>query len=75
MDNAKKLDKKTLSKSFNLWFWGALTCFSQEHMQTFGYMASMLPILKKLYPKHEDQVNAIHAYTGFFHTCRDTNDH
>ncbi|OFS81925.1 PTS system mannose/fructose/sorbose family transporter subunit IID [Lactobacillus sp. HMSC08B12] len=68
MDNAKKLDKKTLSKSFNLWFWGALTCFSQEHMQTFGYMASMLPILKKLYPKHEDQVNAIHAYTAFFNT-------
>ena len=68
MDNAKKLDKKTLSKSFNLWFWGALTCFSQEHMQTFGYMASMLPILKKLYPKHEDQVNSIHAYTAFFNT-------
>jgi mannose/fructose/N-acetylgalactosamine-specific phosphotransferase system component IID len=68
MDNAKKLDKKTLSKSFNLWFWGALTCFSQEHMQTFGYMASMLPILKKLYPKHEDRVNAIHAYTAFFNT-------
>ncbi|WP_270237699.1 PTS system mannose/fructose/sorbose family transporter subunit IID [Lactobacillus delbrueckii] len=68
MDNAKKLDKKTLSKSFNLWFWGALTCFSQQHMQTFGYMASMLPILKKLYPKHEDQVNAIHAYTAFFNT-------
>ncbi|GHN62894.1 PTS fructose transporter subunit IID [Lactobacillus delbrueckii] len=68
MDNAKKLEKKTLSKSFNLWFWGALTCFSQEHMQTFGYMASMLPILKKLYPKHEDQVNAIHAYTAFFNT-------
>ncbi len=68
MDNAKKLDKKTLSKSFNLWFWGALTCFSQEHMQTFGYMASMLPILKKLYPKHEDQVNAIHTYTAFFNT-------
>ncbi|CCK85817.1 PTS family mannose/fructose/sorbose porter component IID [Lactobacillus equicursoris DSM 19284 = JCM 14600 = CIP 110162] len=68
MDSTKKLDKKTLSKSFNLWFWGALTCFSQEHMQTFGYMASMLPILKKLYPKHEDQVNAIHAYTAFFNT-------
>lgn len=68
MDSTKKLDKKTLSKSFNLWFWGALTCFSQEHMQTFGYMASMLPILKKLYPKHKDQVNAIHAYTAFFNT-------
>ncbi|MDN6967165.1 PTS system mannose/fructose/sorbose family transporter subunit IID [Oenococcus sp. UCMA 17063] len=64
----KRLDHKTLSHSFHLWFWGALTCFSQEHMQTFGYMASMLPIIKKLYPKHEDQVKAIHAYTAFFNT-------
>ncbi|MDD6720377.1 MAG: PTS system mannose/fructose/sorbose family transporter subunit IID, partial [Lactobacillus porci] len=68
MDASKKLDKKTLSKSFNLWFWGALTCFSQEHMQTFGYMCSMLPILQKLYPDHDKQVEAIHAYTAFFNT-------
>lgn len=67
-NNLKKLDQKTLNQSFHRWFWGALTCFSQEHMQTFGYMASMLPILKKLYPNHDDQVNAIHAYTAFFNT-------
>ncbi|HJE96451.1 PTS system mannose/fructose/sorbose family transporter subunit IID [Ligilactobacillus acidipiscis] len=65
---SKKIDKKTLSHSFNLWFWGALTCFSQEHMQTFGYMSSMLPIIRKLYPKHDDQVEAIQAYTAFFNT-------
>ncbi|WDF82603.1 PTS system mannose/fructose/sorbose family transporter subunit IID [Lacticaseibacillus pabuli] len=63
-----KLDNKTLTKSFHRWFWGALTCFSQEHMQTFGYMASMLPILRKLYPNHDDQVKAIQAYTAFFNT-------
>ena len=28
----------------------------------------MLPIIKKLYPKHEDQVKAIQAYTAFFNT-------
>ena len=67
-NDMKKLDHKTLTKSFHRWFWGALTCFSQEHMQTFGYMASMLPILRKLYPKHDDQVKAIHAYTAFFNT-------
>ena len=49
-ENEKKISKKTLNKSFNLWFWGALTCFSQEHMQTFGYLSSMLPIIKELYP-------------------------
>ena len=37
MMDEKKISQKTLNKSFNLWFWGALTCFSQEQMQTFGY--------------------------------------
>lgn len=32
----KKLSKKALNKSFRNWFYGHLTCFSQEHMQTFG---------------------------------------
>ncbi len=64
----KKISKKTLNKSFNLWFWGALTCFSQEHMQTFGYLASMLPIIKELYPDKDEQQKNIHAYTAFFNT-------
>ena len=34
----KKLSKKALNKSFRNWFYGHLTCFSQEHMQTFGYL-------------------------------------
>lgn len=29
----KKLSKKALNKSFRNWFYGHLTCFSQEHMQ------------------------------------------
>lgn len=64
----KKISKKTLNKSFNLWFWGALTCFSQEHMQTFGYLSSMLPIIKELYPDKNEQQEKIHAYTAFFNT-------
>ncbi len=67
-ENQKKISKKTLNKSFNLWFWGALTCFSQEHMQTFGYLSSMLPIIKELYPDKKDQQEKIHAYTAFFNT-------
>lgn len=66
--NEKKISKKTLNKSFNLWFWGALTCFSQEHMQTFGYLASMLPIIKELYPDKDEQQKNIYAYTAFFNT-------
>ena len=39
----KKLSKKALAKSFRNWYYGHLTCFSQEHMQTFGYLCAMLP--------------------------------
>lgn len=67
-ENKKKISKKTLNKSFNLWFWGALTCFSQEHMQTFGYLSSMLPIIKELYPDKKEQQEKIHVYTAFFNT-------
>ena len=28
----KKLSKKALNKSFRNWYYGHLTCFSQEHM-------------------------------------------
>ena len=54
----KKISKKTLSKSFHHWYYGNLTCFSQEHMQTFGYLTSMLPIIEELYDKKEDQANS-----------------
>lgn len=47
----KKLSKKTLTKSFHNWYYGNLTCFSQEHMQTFGYLCSMLPVVEELYDK------------------------
>lgn len=64
----KKISKKTLSKSFHHWYYGNLTCFSQEYMQTFGYLTSMLPIIEELYDKKEDQANAIKTYTAFFNT-------
>lgn len=47
----KKVSKKALAKSFRNWYYGNLTCFSQEHMQTFGYLVSMLPIVEDLYEK------------------------
>ena len=52
---AKKLSKKALNKSFWLWFHGHLTCFTYEHMQTFGYMCSMLPLIEELYDTNEEQ--------------------
>ena len=43
----KKVSKKALNKSFWNWYYGHLTCFSQEHMQTFGYLCAMLPIVEE----------------------------
>lgn len=64
----KKLSKKALNKSFLNWFYGHLTCFSQEHMQTFGYMLAMLPILQDLYDTNEEQTEKMQTYTAFFNT-------
>ncbi len=64
----KKISKKTLNSSFWRWWYGNLTCFSQEHMQTFGYMWSMLPIIKELYATKEEQCEKMTAYYPFFNT-------
>lgn len=64
----KKLSTKTLNKSFHHWYYGNLTCFSQEHMQTFGYLSSMLPVIEELYDDEEDRADSIHTYTAFFNT-------
>lgn len=64
----KKLSKKTLAKSFRNWYYGHLTCFSQEHMQTFGYLCSMLPIVRELYDTPEEQKEALSTYSAFFNT-------
>ena len=64
----KTLSKKTLNQSFNHWFYGNLTCFSQEHMQTFGYMLSMLPIVKELYDTNEERTQKLKTYSTFFNT-------
>ena len=64
----KKISKKALLKSFHNWFYGHLTCFSQEHMQTFGYLCSMLPLVEDLYEDEEDKAKAMNTYTAFFNT-------
>lgn len=64
----KKISKGALKKSFRNWYYGHLTCFSQEHMQTFGYLCSMLPIIEELYDTKEEQKEALQTYTAFFNT-------
>lgn len=64
----RKISKQALKKSFRNWYYGHLTCFSQEHMQTFGYLCSMLPIIEDLYDTKEEQKEALETYKAFFNT-------
>ena len=64
----KKVSKKSLNSSFWRWFYGNLTCFSHEHMQTFGYMWSMLPIIEELYETKDEQAEKLQTYYPFFNT-------
>ena len=64
----KKVSIKALNKSFWNWYYGHLTCFSQEHMQTFGYLCAMLPIVEDLYDTKEEQAAALETYKAFFNT-------
>ncbi len=64
----KKLSKKALNKSFHNWYYGHLTCFSQEHMQTFGYLCAMLPLVEELYDNEDEKAEAMSTYTAFFNT-------
>ena len=64
----KKVSKKSLNSSFWRWFYGNLTCFSHEHMQTFGYMWSMLPIIQELYETKDVQAEKLQTYYPFFNT-------
>ena len=62
----KKNFKENSIKIIPSLYYGHLTCFSQEHMQTFGYLTSMLPIIEELYDNKEDQAKALKTYTAFF---------
>ena len=64
----KKVSKKSLNSSFWRCFYGNLTCFSHEHMQTFGYMWSMLPIIQELYETKDEQAEKLQTYYPFFNT-------
>lgn len=62
-----KLGKKELQSVF--WRSFALQgAFNYERMQNLGYCYAMLPVIKKLYSKKEDQVKAIERHLEIFNT-------
>ena len=68
MADPKKVSAGARNSAFLRWIYGNLTCFSQEHMQTFGYLAAMLPVVDELYDTDEEKVQALSTYRTFFNT-------
>ena len=64
----KKVSAAARKSAFLRWIYGNLTCFSQEHMQTFGYLAAMLPVVDELYDNDQQKVQALSTYRTFFNT-------
>ena len=64
----KKVSAGARNSAFLRWIYGNLTCFSQEHMQTFGYLAAMLPVVDELYDTDEEKVKYLSTYRTFFNT-------
>lgn len=64
----KKVSKKALNRSFWRWWYGNLTCFTHEHMQTYGYMWSLYQVIDDLYDTPEKKGEMLRTYWPFFNT-------
>ncbi|MDO4467492.1 MAG: PTS system mannose/fructose/sorbose family transporter subunit IID [Bacillota bacterium] len=64
----RKISPKALKKAFHNWYYGNMTCITTAHMETFGFLSAMLPIVEDLYDTKEEQEQALATYTDFFNT-------
>lgn len=63
----KKLSKKTLFKSYINWSFFHLTSLGFERMEAFGFLHSMMPIIKELYgDDKEEEIKALKRHSVFY---------
>ena len=63
----KKLKKSTLMKSYLNWSFFHLTSLGFERMEAFGFLHSMLPIIKELYgDDKEEEIKALKRHSVFY---------
>ncbi len=67
MVNERQLTKQDI-KSINFRSTFLLGSFNFERMQSMGFCVSMIPAIKRLYTKKEDQVAALKRHLEFFNT-------
>ena len=63
--------KKITSKELRSVFWRSFAlqgAFNYERMQNVGYCFSMIPVIKKLYQKEEEQTAALQRHLELFNT-------
>ena len=61
----KKLKKSTLMKSYLNWSFFHLTSLGFERMEAFGFLHSMLPIIKELYGDDKEEEHT-KVWDGFW---------
>ena len=64
----KIITKKELRKAWFIWYLGAELSNSYERLQSLVFCASMIPVLKKLYPAKEELSEGLKRHLSFFNT-------
>jgi len=65
---ASLLTKGDITRAWLIYYLGAELSNSYERLQSLIFCASMAPVLKKLYPKKEEQSAALTRHLNFFNT-------
>ena len=65
----KKLSKKTLFNTYNIWLKYCLTTLGFERLMSFSFCQSMVPVIEELYGDNEEEKKAaLKRHSGFFCT-------
>lgn len=62
------LTKADITRAWFIYWLGAEVSNSYERLQSLIFCASMTPIIKKLYPQKEEQVEALKRHLNFFNS-------
>lgn len=69
MTNSKKFSKSELRKVNWRWIWHSQIGWNYERMQGLGYLATMVPVIEKLYgDRPEMKEKALRTHSVFFNT-------
>lgn len=63
-----EITKEDLRRVRWRWYFLGEASWNYEKMQGLGYCYAMMPVLKKLYPKKEELIEALETHTQFFNT-------